>query len=106
MDYRQLLNKVLFKRAKGYTVKEKVEEYSFCDGEPTLTKRKVTTKHVQSDINALKALLEMDKNQQDVSQMTDEQLAVEKLRLLNLLNMCSQPSEQQTEKEHKQDDDN
>lgn len=104
MDYRELLNKVLYKRAKGYTVKEKVEEYSFSDGEPTLTKRKVTTKHVQSDINAVKALLEMDKNNEDVCTMTDAQLEAEKQRLLNLLSLCDEPSTQT--KEIKQDDDN
>ncbi|HIT77230.1 MAG TPA: hypothetical protein IAD47_00370 [Candidatus Limihabitans stercoravium] len=102
MDYRELLNKVLYKRAKGYTVKEKVEEYSFADGEPTLTKRKVTTKHVQSDINAVKALLEMDKNNDDVCTMTDEQLETEKQRLLNLLSLCDESSTQT--KEIKQDD--
>ena len=40
-DYQQLLRQVLLKRAKGYTTKEKTEEYVVVDGEMTLTKRKV-----------------------------------------------------------------
>ncbi len=89
-EYKKLLEKVLIKKAKGYTYHEKTEEYNVSDGEVILSKRKVTTKHVQPDVSAVKALLELFNEQQDVSQMTDEQLAVEKLRLVRLLNLCDQ----------------
>lgn len=83
-DYKKLLNQVLLKKAKGYVTKEKTEEYAVVDGEMTLTKRKVVTKHVAPDATALKILLQMEELP-DVTQMTDEQLQVEKMRLIKLL---------------------
>ncbi|MEG1706873.1 MAG: hypothetical protein RR086_05985 [Clostridia bacterium] len=90
-DYTVLLEKMLLKKAKGYTVKEKTEEYSLIDGVPELTKRKVSTKHIASDVSAVKALLQLSQltdNAQNIYEMTDEQLKIEKLRLLNLLKVC------------------
>ncbi len=97
MNYKNLLIKILIKKAKGYTVKEKVEEFCVTDGQINLTKRKVTTKKVSPDVNAIKALLQLSEEELDVCKMTDEQLAVEKLRLLKLLNICDQTSQQQTQ---------
>lgn len=93
-NFKDLLQKVLLKKAKGYAFKEKTEEFSVVDGQVTLTKRKIVTKHTQPDVSAIKALLQMYEDCA-VEDMTDEQLQVEKLRLLQLLNMCSQ--EQSTE---------
>ena len=87
-NYKDLLIKILIKKAKGYSYKEKTEEYNVVDGKPQLTKRKVTTKRVLPDVNAVKALLTLDEQQTDVCDMTDEQLQVEKLRLIRLLNIC------------------
>ncbi len=87
-DYKQLLTDILLKKAKGYSFKEKTEEFSVLEGKLTLVKKKVVTKRVQPDVSAIKALLQLSEDSLDVSQMTDEQLQVEKLRLLRLLNIC------------------
>lgn len=87
-DCKKLLTEILLKKAKGYSFKEKTEEFSVVDGKPSLVKKKVVTKRVQPDVSAIKALLQLSENEQDVSQMTDEQLRVEKLRLLHALNIC------------------
>lgn len=84
VDLKQDLKDALIKKALGYDVKEVVEEYSSDDdGEVKLSKKKVTTKFVPPDMTALKILL--DENQKDFSQMTDEELYEEKIRLLYLL---------------------
>ncbi len=87
-DYKQLLTKILLKKAKGYAYKEKTEEYNVAEGKPILNKKKVVTKRVHPDVSAIKALLQLSEEELDVSKMTDEQLQVEKLRLLKLLNIC------------------
>ena len=86
MDEKQLLIKILLKKAKGYSYHEKTDEYSVVEGKKQLVKSKVVTKRVQPDVNAIKALITLSDATDDVTQMTDEQLQVEKLRLLNLLN--------------------
>ena len=80
----QDLRDVLIKKALGYDATEVVEEYVGCDdGEVRLSKKKVTIKNVPPDITALKLLL--DDNEQQVSQMSDDELENEKIRLLKLL---------------------
>ena len=86
MDTKQLLVKILLKKAKGYAYHEKTDEYSVVEGKKLLVKSKVVTKRMQPDVNAIKALITLTDATDDVTQMTDEQLQVEKLRLLNLLN--------------------
>ena len=75
--------KALVKKALGYDVTETVEEYSGGEDGVKLVKKKVTKKNVPPDITALKMLLEEDNRA--VSLMSDEQLEVEKERLLKLL---------------------
>ena len=58
------------------------------------------------DVAAVKALLQISQDEVDVSQMTDEQLQVEKLRLLALINACDsvdQPSQQITPQGERRD---
>ena len=86
MDEKKLLVQILLKKAKGYSFKEKTDEYNVVDGKKQLVKSKVVTKRVQPDVAAIKALITLTDSASDVTQMTDEQLQVEKLRLLNLLN--------------------
>lgn len=93
-NYKELLTKILLRKAKGYSYKEKVDEYVVVDGIKQLTKTKVTTKKVQPDVMAVKALLELDCDEQDVTSMTDEQLQVEKLRLIRLLKVCDDNAQQ------------
>ena len=85
MDTKQLLINILLKKAKGYAYHEKTDEYNVVDGKKQLVKSKVVTKRVQPDVNAIKALISLGDASEDVTQMTDEQLQVEKLRLLKLL---------------------
>jgi hypothetical protein len=99
MNYKQLLTKILLKKAKGYTVHEKTEEFVAVNGQVQLSKRKITTKKVPPDVNAIKALLQLSDEEMDVCKMTDEQLAVEKLRLLKLLDICDQTSPTATPQE-------
>lgn len=85
------ISKMLYKKALGYKVKENIDEFVIDEGEskPRLVKRKVTTKHVAPDISAAKALLAMRCSDNEVSDMTDEQLEEEKSRLLKLLSRDS-----------------
>ena len=97
---KQLLKDILLKKAKGFTFKEKTEEYTVSNGEAILVKKRIVTKNVHPDVSAVKALLVLDEDRTEVADMTDEQLQVEKLRLLELLNICdgtatvSEPSEE------------
>lgn len=83
-NYKTKLEQALIKKALGYDATEVVEEYSSDnEGEVKLLKKKITTKNVPPDMGALKFLLgEEDK---DLTQMTDDELFEEKIRLLNLL---------------------
>ncbi|MBO4594360.1 MAG: hypothetical protein J5697_01500 [Clostridia bacterium] len=72
----------LKKKAFGYDTEETVEEFAYKEGEEILAKKKVTKKNVPPDITAIKMLLEEDV---DLSEMTDEELEKEKIRLLKLL---------------------
>ena len=85
MTSKDLLTKILLKKAKGYAYREKTDEYVVVDGKKQLVKSKVVTKRVQPDVNAIKVLITLTE-ETDVTKMTDEQLQVEKLRLIRLLN--------------------
>lgn len=75
----------LLRRAKGYSYKEVQEEYSVKDdGEIALTKRRVTEKYCPPDSGALKAYIELNA-ENDVEKYSDEELEVERQRLLNEL---------------------
>lgn len=87
VDNKQLLISILLKKAKGYSYREKTDEYVVTDGKKQLVKSKVVTKRVQPDVNAIKALITLTDDSQDVTKLTDEQLQVEKLRLIRLLNV-------------------
>ena len=83
-NYKTDLENALIKKALGYDATEVVEEYSSDnEGEIRLLKKKITKKNVPPDMSALKLLL--DESQQDLAQMTDEELFDEKVRLLNIL---------------------
>lgn len=69
------------KRARGYTATETVEDYAVVDGALELVKKRVTVKDVPPDMTAAKMI--MDDGGTD--ELTDEQLAIEKRRLLTEL---------------------
>ena len=95
----QLMEKILTKKAKGYTVKEKTDEYVVVDGVLSLNKRKIVTKNVPPDISAIKALIELDNTIDRVETLTDEQLQAEKLRLINVLKLCEMDADENINKE-------
>lgn len=71
----------VLKRACGYEAKEVVEEYSVVDGSLELVKKRITTKDVPPDIAAAKLIFESG----GVSDLTDEQLEAERIRLIKEL---------------------
>ncbi|MCQ2387808.1 MAG: hypothetical protein MJ066_05140 [Clostridia bacterium] len=78
------IQSALLKRAVGYDLTESVEEFVYSDeGEYKLTKKKVTTKNVPPDLDALKIL--MNNNEQSVESMTNEELLEERERLIKSL---------------------
>lgn len=85
-NYKDLLVKILLKKAKGYLSREKTEEFVFTDGQKVAVKQRITTKQVPPDVSAIKALLELADGDVAVSDMTDDELQAEKLRLIKLLN--------------------
>ena len=91
-DYKTLLVSVLLKKAKGYLYREKTDEYNVVDGKKQLVKSKVVTKRMQPDVSAVKLLLQLDVGC-DVSELSDDQLRAEKLRLIALLDDGEQQQE-------------
>ena len=79
------ITQALVKKAIGFDTVETVEEFSETDGEIKLLKRKVTTKSIPPDVAAAKLLMEMQSDERDVTDMTDEELEKERLRLIKLL---------------------
>lgn len=81
------IRQALLKKALGYESDEIIEEYTTDEnGNPVLSKRKITKKYNPPDINALRFLLEQGQLSDDeISKMTDKQLLEEKERLLKLL---------------------
>lgn len=71
----------VLKRACGYEAQETVEEYSMIDGSLELVKRRITTKDVPPDMTAAKMIFESG----NVSDLTDEELEKEKIRLIKEL---------------------
>ena len=97
MTNRELLTKILLKKAKGYAYKEKTDEYVVVEGKKQLVKSKIVTKRAHPDVNALKVLITLGSDDTDVTKMTDEQLQVEKLRLIRLLNTYEETKQPLTE---------
>ena len=84
-EIEEKIKNALTKKAVGYSAKEVVEEYQDDDGVMRLTKRKVTKKHVPPDTVAAKMVMEGFNLNDKLENMTDEQLEIEKQRLLNAL---------------------
>lgn len=89
------IKEALLKKAIGYESDEIVEEYTSDEnGNPILSKRKITKKFNPPDINALRFLLEQGQVSDDeISKMTDKQLMQEKDRLLQLLKQKEKENE-------------
>ena len=75
----------LYKRAIGYEAQEITEEYvGDEEGGVRMVKKKVVSKNVPPDVSAVKLLVELD-GEEDLKNMSDEELEKEKIRLLELL---------------------
>jgi len=80
------LKEALLNKALGFTTQEVVEEYGYTGDEFVLQKRKTSTKSYPPDLSALQILLEKEGKQFDeIENMTDEELLIEKERLIKLL---------------------
>ena len=78
------IEKALLDKALGYETKEVIEEYGLSGDELVLQKRKTSTKTYPPDLSALQMLLE-NREDGDLSSLTDEELEQEKKKLLELL---------------------
>ncbi len=88
MEDEEKIKKALLKKALGYNADEVIEEYSFDEeGQIKLSKKKVTKKHYSPDISAMKVLFEKyyKTYEEQILEMSDEQLILEKQRLEKLL---------------------
>lgn len=75
------IDSILMKKATGYFVEEKVEEF---DRENEVIKRKISRKYIPPDTTAIKAVLERSE-ENPLKDYTDKQLAELKTRLLSEL---------------------
>lgn len=101
MEFNSDVSDALLKKALGFSAVETVEEYVNDDGEIRLVKKKVTKKDVPPDTTAIKMI--MDDRSQDVSEMSDEELENEKMRLIGILKQRENKGENKCEKKKKTD---
>ncbi|MDE7454509.1 MAG: hypothetical protein K2M64_01620 [Clostridia bacterium] len=95
-NVKELLTRALLKRARGYLIKERTDEYVIVDGEKKLVKSKVVTKHSPPDVTACKVLLQLEEPDLNFADMTDEQLNAEKMRLISLLSQMDAENDSDT----------
>lgn len=81
------IDSILLKKATGYYVEEKVEEF---DQNNEVTKRKVSQKYIPPDTAAIKAVLDREQPYTDIRNMSDDQLEELKQKLLTKLSEKSQ----------------
>lgn len=82
---RDVMLDTLYKKGVGYQTEEIVEEYASEDKGGELLKRKITIKNVPPDVAALKAYLDISKQNGEFDNLDDNELEKEKIRLLKLL---------------------
>ena len=87
---KELLVRALIKKAKGCLVKERTDEYVVTDNRKVLVKSRVVSKRAPPDVAAIRALLQMNGEDIPITDMTDEQLNEEKMRLIHLLSDCQE----------------
>lgn len=82
---KDIMLETLYKKGVGYQTEEIVEEYASEEKGGELLKRKVTIKNVPPDVAALKAYLDISKENGEFDNLSDSELKAEKVRLLKLL---------------------
>lgn len=90
---RDIMLDILYKKGMGYQTEEVVEEYASEDKGGELIKRKVTIKNVPPDVAALKAYLDISKQNSEFDNLSDSELQAEKIRLLKLLKKMEDKNE-------------
>ena len=90
---RDIMLDILYKKGMGYQTEEVVEEYASEDKGGELIKRKVTIKNVPPDVTALKAYLDISKQNSEFDNLSDSELQAEKIRLLKLLKKMEDKNE-------------
>ena len=94
------VDEAILRKAVGYDVQEIVEEYS---GENELLKRKVSSKHMPPDMTAIKTILEIKGQENDLAKMSDEELEQLKTKLLGQLNDLTKGEKHESNNSNKQD---
>ncbi len=89
----------ILRKAVGYDVQEVVEEYS---GENELLKRKVSSKHMPPDMTAIKTVLELKGQENDLAKMSDEELIQLKTKLLGQLKDLTKGDSNESNNSNKQ----
>ncbi len=89
----------ILRKAVGYDVQEVVEEYS---GENELLKRKVSSKHMPPDMTAIKTVLELKGQENDLAKMSDEELIQLKTKLLGQLKNLTKGDSNESNNSNKQ----
>lgn len=80
------LKQALINKALGFTSQEITEEYGLTGDDFVLQKRKTSTKFYPPDLSALQLLLDKEVSEiDDIEQMSDEELNLEKEKLIKLL---------------------
>ena len=79
------LKEALFNKALGFTTQEVTEEYGISGEEFVLQKRKTSTKSYPPDLSALQILLDKVDEVNEYENLTDDELAREKERILSAL---------------------
>lgn len=82
---RKKLKQALLNKALGYTTQEVTEEYGFSGEDFILQKRKTSTKSYPPDLSALQFLLDKEGEVNEYENLTDEELAKEKEKILSAL---------------------
>ena len=90
----------ILRKAVGYDVQEVVEEYS---GENELLKRKVSNKHIPADMTAIKTILELKGQENDLAKMSDKELEQLKTKLLRQLKDLTKGGSNESNNSNKQD---
>jgi len=79
------LKEALYNKALGYTTQEVTEEYGISGDDFVLQKRKTSTKSYPPDLSALQLLLDEEGGLNEYENLTDEQLQIEKEKILSSL---------------------
>lgn len=102
----ETLQQVLLKKAVGYKTKETVEEFGMVEGDLTLLKKKVSVKHYPPDLTAIQLLLNSNNKTFEISNYTDEELELEKQRLVKQLNLISDISDEAKQNNENKEEEN